>query len=103
MFVADSGNNRVLGLSLDGRLLSDFGHNSEVSLSCPTCVAVDRDGFVLVTSSRTGLLTIFTPQGTEVKQLGVEGTLFGKPCGICIDASGNVMVADPPTASIHIV
>ena len=100
--MADTENSRVLGLSLEGKPLTDFGQNSEVLLAAPTAIAVDNDGFILVASSRTHVITILTPQGVEIKQLGVEGALFRKLSGICVDDRGNIVVADAATASIHI-
>ena len=100
--MADTENNRVLGLSLEGKPLPDFGQNSEISLAAPTAIAVDDDGFVLVASSRTHVITILTPQGVQVKQLGVEGSLFRKLSGVSVDDGGNIVVADAATASIHI-
>ena len=104
LFITDSGNNRLLGLSLHtANVLNNFGQNGEVPLINPTSVAVDMDGFILVTSSKAHLLTVLSPQGAKVKQLGSDGMLFKSPYGVCVDSSGNVVVTDtsmPPR--IHI-
>ena len=103
VFVTDSGNDRLLCFSISSsQPCRDFGQNGEVPLLSPTCVAVDTDGFILVTSSREHLLTVLTPQGAKVKQLGADGTLFKAPYGICLNSSGNVIVADTAVPSIHI-
>ena len=103
--MADSGNDRLLCFSLSQptHLLPGFGQNGEVPLISPTCVAVDRDGFVLVTSSKAHLLTLITPQGAKVKHLGADGTLFKSPYGVCVDSYGNVVVADNAMPGIHIL
>lgn len=105
LFVTDSGNDRLLCFSLSSptRLLSDFGQNGEVPVISPTCVAVDKDGFVLVTSAKAHLLSIITPQGAKVKTLGSDGTIFKSPYGICVDSHGNVVVADNGMPGIHIL
>jgi hypothetical protein len=106
LFVSDSGNNRLLCFHLHSphvQLLSEFGENGEVPLISPTCVAVDTDGFVLVTSSKEHLLTILSPQGAKVKELGGEERLFKTPYGICVNVSGNVVVADSSMPGIHVL
>lgn len=103
MFITDYGTNSLHCLSLTTlQPVYEFGQNGIVPLSSPNCVAVDNDGFVLVTSTQIHLLTILTPQGAKVKQLGTEGTLFKTPHGICIDNSGNVVVVDTAVPCINI-
>ena len=104
LFIADSGNDRLLCITLGARLVPEFGQNGEFRLASPSCVAVDTDGFILVTSTTKGLLTVLTPQGLQVNQLGADGKMFGRPCGVCVNESGTIAIADsarPP--SIHIL
>ena len=103
LFVTDSGTCSLHCISLTSlQPVPEFGQSGVASLSCPSSVAVDRDGFVLVTSTQLHLLTILSPQGSKVKQLGLEGTLFKTPSGICVDASGNVVVVDTAVPCINI-
>ena len=103
LYITDAGYNCLLCISLATlEPIKSFGQGGEVPLISPTSVAVDRDGFLLVTSAKAHLLYIISPQGSKVKQLGGEGTLFKSPSSVCVDQLGNVVVADPATPCIHI-
>ena len=103
LYITDAGYNCLLCVSMATlEPVPSFGQCGEVPLISPTSVAVDRDGFVLVTSAKAHILSIITPQGAKVKQLGVEGTLFKSPSSVCVDRAGNVVVADTAVPCIHI-
>jgi DNA-binding beta-propeller fold protein YncE len=101
LFITDAGYNCLLCVSLATlETLATFGQSGEVPLISPSCVAVDRDGFVLVTSAKARLLSIVSPQGAKVKQLGMD--VFKSPSGVCVDEWGGVVVADTAVPCIHI-
>ena len=103
LYITDSGYNCLLCVSLATlEPIAAFGQGGEVPLISPTSVAVDRDGFLLVTSAKAHLLFVVSPQGAKVKQLGGEGMLFKSPSSVCVDGQGNVIVADPAIPCIHI-
>ena len=103
LYITDTGYNCLLCVSLTTfEPIATFGQGGEVPLISPTSVAVDQDGFLLVTSSMAHLLFIVSPQGAKVKQLGGEGTLFKSPSSVCVDQLGNVIVADPAIPCVHI-
>ena len=103
IYITDAGYNCLLCISMETlEPVVNFGQSGEVPLISPTSVAVDRDGFLLVTSSKAHLLTIVSPQGAKVKNLGAEGTLFKSPSSICVDQFGSVVVADTAIPSITI-
>ena len=103
LYITDAGYNCLLCVSLATlEPIAAFGQGGEVPLISPTSVAVDRDGFLLVTSAKAHLLFVVSPQGAKVKQLGGEGMLFKSPSSVCVDGQGNVIVADPAIPCIHI-
>ena len=103
LYITDAGYNCLLCISLTTfEPIPSFGQSGEVPLINPSSVAVDRDGFVLVTSAKSHLLSIISPQGSKVKQLGAEGVLLKSPSSVCVDQTGNVIVVDNAVPCIYI-
>ena len=106
IFVTDSGNFRVQALSLDGKPLQQFGdRESSVYLTFPYFITTDPDGFILVTETRPHTVSILSPHGKLVQQLGTQGSAPGQfrtPYGICINSKGEVVITDSSNYCIQI-
>ena len=63
IYVADTGNNRVVKLAKDGRLMAEFKNESGGGLNVPKGVFVDKEGFVFIADS----------QNSRVVKLGADG------------------------------
>ena len=106
VLVSDTGNARIQALSLDGKPLLHFGTRGSVRLSFPYFLAVDENGFIVVTETKTQMVTILTPQGSFVRYLGpsVGETpgYFRTPYGVTITSKGLIMVTDSTIPSVLI-
>lgn len=104
ILVSDTGNARIQALSLDGKPLFHFGIEASVRLNFPYFLAVDENGFIVVTETRAQLVTILTPQGSFVRYLGQSGgetpACFRTPYGVTISSKGLIMVTDSTVPSI---
>ncbi len=70
-----------------------------VGLAKPRAIAFDRAGDLIIVDSRNNRLEIRRPDSTVLKHVGdgQEGEgpgQFREPCGVAVDPSGNVFVAD---------
>ena len=108
LFVSDTGNFRIQALTLDGKPLTQFGNpkGGSVYLRYPYSIAVDQDGFILVTETRLHYITVLTPRGALVRHLGSQGDGPGKfrtPYGICLNPDkGQVIITDSTSHCIQI-
>ena len=106
VLVSDTGNFRIQALSLDGKPLLHFGTRGSVRLTFPYFLAVDENGFIVVTETKTQMVTILTPQGSFVRYLGppVGDTpgYFRTPYGVAISNKGLIMVTDSTVPSVFI-
>ena len=106
ILVSDTGNGRIQALSLDGKPLLHFGTHGSVKLSFPYFLAVDENGFIVVTETKTQMVTILTPQGSFVRYLGPPGGethgYFRTPYGVTISNKGLIMVTDSTIPSVLI-
>lgn len=108
ILVSDTGNFRIQALTFEGKPLTQFGNpkGGSVYLSFPFFVAVDEDGFILVTETRSHYITVLTPRGALVRHLGSQGDASGQfrtPYGICVSSDkGQVIVTDSTSNSIQI-
>ncbi len=110
IFIADTNNNRIVHLKVDGSFIKAFGNvslsaqtpASPATLNQPWGIAISPDGqWVYVTDTWNHRVAKYTADGTPVTAWGhsAEGTsqdpfgLYG-PRGIAVDAKGNVLVVD---------
>ncbi len=102
VFVADTGNSRVVRLSGDGQFLAAWGSAGEgpEQFSEVVDLAVEPDGRVLALDAVNQRLLRFTPDGQFVATFGAEWTFY-RPRGLGIDAAGQIVVAD--TGGVRIV
>ena len=106
VLVSDTGNARIQALSLDGKPLLHFGTRGSVRLSFPYFLAVDENGFILITETKTQVVTVLTPQGSFVRYLGSPGgdvpSYFRTPYGVTISSKGLIMITDSTIPSVLI-
>ncbi|MDE3030685.1 MAG: fibronectin type III domain-containing protein [Acidobacteriota bacterium] len=85
VFVADTGNNRVIKITPAGTQ-STVGSG----FSSPQGVAVDSSGDVFVANTGNNQVVKITPAGAQ----STMGSGFASPQGVAVDSSGDVFVAD---------
>jgi 4-amino-4-deoxy-L-arabinose transferase-like glycosyltransferase len=102
VFVADTGNSRIVRLSADGQFLAAWGAAGEGPDQFMEVVdlVVEPDGRVLALDAVNQRLLRFTPDGQFVATFGAEWTFY-RPRGLGIDAAGQIVVAD--TGGVRIV
>ena len=92
VYVTDRGNSRVCVWSKEGSVQRDFK-----TKYAPTYIAATGDNHLLITSWKSDTVMVYTLGGQLVHEFGGSGSDPGKfsvPCGIYIDDSGAVYVAD---------
>jgi DNA-binding beta-propeller fold protein YncE/4-amino-4-deoxy-L-arabinose transferase-like glycosyltransferase len=96
VYVADSGNHRVVKLGPEGQVLLAFGSegDEEGAFLDPFDLVVDADGSIVVLDSEAKrVLQRFTPEGVLQAVVGMELGVY-HPRGLGIDAAGDLYVAD---------
>ncbi|KAH3827037.1 tripartite motif-containing protein 2-like [Dreissena polymorpha] len=88
--------------SMDGDLLQMFGENLFV---CPTGIACDDKGRMIVCDAKTDKVSVFDKYGNFVRFLGnfdrVEET-FSKPGYVCISVNGDIIISDSGNHKIKV-
>ena len=99
VYVADTGNNRVVELSAAGAVLNTWGSRGTTDgrFHSPTGIAVDGSGRVYVLDSENNRVEVFEPGGHFAFKWGLRGTGpgdFSQPQAVAVDCNGAVYVAD---------
>ena len=101
VYVIDNGNSRVCMWSKEGNFQRDF-----ITKYVPTYIAATGDNHLLITALASYTVMVYTLGGQLVHGFGGKGfglgellfgfnrDLMGSYCGICVDDSGAVYVAD---------
>lgn len=94
LYVADAANQRIQVLTLEGRLVRVFG---EDRLSYPYDIAFDPKGRLLVLEYGSHRLSLWTPEGGWLGDLGGLGEAPGKlsnPWGLCSLDDGTLLITN---------
>ncbi|MBK6604446.1 MAG: 6-bladed beta-propeller [Leptospiraceae bacterium] len=67
LFVADSGNNRIQKLSLNGKFISEFGHDGRGKLKMPSGLTIE-DNLVYVADKGNKRIAVFDDEGNFIKE-----------------------------------
>ena len=99
VWVVDTGNYRVQGVSPMGEPLVAFGQAGDApgDLALPKGVALDSDGHIYVVDGRFENIQVFDRRGQLLLVFGQEGTEPGQfwlPGGIFIDPQDRIWVCD---------
>ena len=99
LYVADCGNNRVQSFQPGQRTATTVMGYTDVSLNCPTDIAMDGNGYLFVTDSGNNRVIGSGMNGYRcvVGCSGVSGSgpnQLNNPLGISFDHVGNIYVAD---------
>jgi sugar lactone lactonase YvrE len=122
VLVADTGNNAIRRITPDG-IVSTLGGDgsagyvdgigSETRFNGPIGVAVDATGRVIIADTYNDRIRAILPDGRVITVAGsgqpgfVDGPAaeaqFHTPCGVAIDAAGNIYVADTGNSTVRMV
>ena len=99
VYVADTGNNRVVELNADGTVLRTWGSRGtgEGRFHSPNGIALDGAGDVYVLDGENNRVQVFDPNGRFLARFGNRGIGLGQlsqPGAIAVDCNGAVYVAD---------
>lgn len=100
IYVADTGNDRIMKLSPSGQMLTSWGGkgSGQGQFTWPTDVAVNRQGDVYVLDAGSNnRVQEFSSSGQPLAQWGSFGSgpgQFKDPAGLTLDHSGNVYVIE---------
>jgi DNA-binding beta-propeller fold protein YncE len=99
VYVADSGNDRIVKLAPDGAVSGEFGTLGSASgmLHDPSGVAVDASGRVYVLDAANNRIEVFNENGEYLAKWGQRGSALGdlsQPTAIALGCEGSVYVAD---------
>lgn len=112
IYVADAANTKFWIFSPTGELSTLTITSAEVPLQSPNGLAFDATGNLYVADRNANTIDKITPAGALTVFAGAynewghrDGTArearFGGPCGVAVDAQGNVFVADTGTNTIR--
>jgi tripartite motif-containing protein 71 len=99
VYVADTGNERVVELSPAGIVVTEWGSRGTASgrFRSPTGIAVDAAGDVYVVDSENNRVEVFAAEGRFLAKWGLRGVAPGElsqPTAVAVDCGGDVDVAD---------
>ena len=99
VYVADTGNDRVVELSPAGATIGEWGSKGTADghFRSPTGIAVDAAGDVYVVDSEDNRVEVFEADGRFLARWGLRGAAPGElsqPTAIAVDCDGDVYVAD---------
>jgi streptogramin lyase len=99
IYIADTGNNRILKYGPNGSLDTTFGTSGsgDGQFSQPQSIAIDWNGKIYVADSSNNRVQIFNPNGTFVGKWGEFGVSNGNlsnPSGMCLLGNSEIFIAD---------
>ena len=107
IWVADTGNQRVQGLTHAGEPMVAFGEAGDVpgQMAMPKGIATDSSGNIYVLDARFENVQVFDRSGALLLVVGEEGTgpgQFWLPVGISIDPGDRVWICDPYNRRVQV-
>ena len=95
----DSGNNRVVKFSMDGKFIKAWGKTGYApgEFRMLHSIAIDMQGRVFVADRGNNRIQIFDPEGNFLTQW----TQFGRPSGITFDSKGKIYVTDSESDDVQ--
>jgi len=105
VYVVDTGNQRVVEFSQDGKQIRVIGGPGQDPgrFQEPVAAVVSPNDNLAVLDSADGWINLFKPDGTFIGRFGGPSDQFYHPRGIDVDASGNFYVADTGTAHVVVL
>ena len=97
MYIADSGNDRILNLTTGGQFLRKFGQNGsgQAEILCPTSVIVDQRDRLIISDNNNDRVVIMDQAGTWLLTINGNVTgnqVFVNPIALALDPQGNIHV-----------
>lgn len=102
LYVADTGNSRIVVLSEEGKFLREFSGYTEngklIGFSEPCGIHVDKDGTIYVADSKAAAVVHFGQDGELIKKLlapsaeTLPENFYFKPTKIAVDNHGRIFV-----------
>ncbi|HEX8959019.1 MAG TPA: PA14 domain-containing protein [Solirubrobacterales bacterium] len=105
VYVADTGNARVVKLSPVGEVLATWGQKGtgEGEFQEPVAVAVEPAGSILVLDAAEGYIQRFSPEGAFLARFGGPAIRPYHPRGLAVEAGGDVAVADTGGSQVDLL
>jgi tripartite motif-containing protein 71 len=99
VYVADTGNDRVVKLSAEGAVLGEWGTrgSGDGHFRSPTGIGVDAAGVVYVLDGENNRVQVFSAGGRFLARWGTRGIgvgQFSQPGALAVGCEGDVYVAD---------
>ena len=105
VYIGDQGNNRILKLSKDGKLISTIENSSNASFNHSHGIAIDsKTGDVYIVDRDLALVQKFDSEGNFITKWGSKGTgdgQFDRPWDIASDFNGYVYVTDSANSRVQ--
>jgi DNA-binding beta-propeller fold protein YncE/4-amino-4-deoxy-L-arabinose transferase-like glycosyltransferase len=95
VYVADTGNRRVLVLESDGSQLAAI-EGGEGEFVEPFDLAVDGQGQLYVLDAGAGVISVFDANGGFVRSLPIDMTYVSRSRGLFVDDQGRIWIANTP-------
>ena len=105
VYVADTGNARVVKLSPAGEVLATFGRKGtgDGEFQEPVAVAVEPTGSILVLDAADGYIQRFSPSGEFLSRFGGPAIRPYHPRGLTVNVDGEIAVADTGSSRVTLL
>ena len=105
VYIGDQGNNRIIKLSADGKIISTIEDSSNSTFNHPHGIAIDsKSGDVYVVDRDLAFVQKFDSEGNFITKWGSKGTAdgqFDRPWDIASDSDGYVYVTDSANSRVQ--